>query len=107
MPDVQPTLKAPEACATIGEVRDAIDVIDHGIVEAIGRRFDYVKAIMRFKATEDDVRAPDRYQAVLRQRREWAVEAGLDPDVIEKLYRDLIGYFIAHEMATLDGNEAD
>ena len=107
MPDTQPTLKAPEECATIDEVRHAIDVIDRGIVEAIGRRYEYVKAIMRFKATEEDVRAPERYRAVLQQRRGWATDVGLDPDVVEELYRDLIGYFIAHEMATLNKNEAD
>ena len=95
------TLKPPGECSSMEEIREAIDEIDHEIVAAIGRRFEYVKAIMRFKSTADDVRAPQRYQAVLQQRREWATEEGLDPDVIEKLYRNLIDYFIAHEMTIL------
>ncbi len=61
---------------------------------------------MRFKSTADDVRAPERYKAVLQQRRTWAVEVGLDADVIEQLYRDLIDHFIAHEMAALGGVNA-
>ena len=100
-------LKSPDECSSIEEIRGAIDEIDHEIVGAIGRRFEYVKAIMRFKSTADDVRAPQRYQAVLQQRRDWAAEAGLDEDVIEQLYRDLIGYFIAHEMTVLEEQDAD
>lgn len=95
-------LKPPDECSSINEIRDAIDTIDHGIVAALGQRFEYVKAIMRFKSTADDVRAPQRYQAVLQQRRDWATEEGLDPDVVEQLYSDLIGYFIAHEMNVLE-----
>ena len=34
-------------------------------------------------------------------RRAWAEEADLDPDVIEKLYRDLVGYFIVRETEEL------
>lgn len=98
------TLKPPDECSNIEEIRGAIDEIDHEIVAALGRRFEYVKAIMRFKSTAEDVRAPQRYQAVLQQRRKWATEEGLDPDVVEKLYRDLIDYFIAHEMTTLEAS---
>jgi isochorismate pyruvate lyase len=100
------TIKTPEACETIDDVRHAIDVIDQNIVAALGHRFEYVKAIMRFKSTEDDVRAPERYQAVMQQRRIWAEEAGLDPAVIEQIYTDLIAYFIRHEMDVLNRDEA-
>ena len=48
-----------------------------------------------------DVRAIDRYNAVLLARRQWAVEAGLDPDVIEQMYKLLIGHFIDAEMKEL------
>jgi isochorismate pyruvate lyase len=94
-------MKAPAECNSIEEVRHEIDEIDRAIVEALGRRFAYVKAITRFKKTEADVRAPDRYQAVLAQRRLWAAEAGLDPAVIEEMYRLLIGHFIDVEMKDL------
>ena len=35
---------------------------------------------------------------MLQQRRDWAAEAGLSPDVIEQVYRDLVNHFIAEEM---------
>jgi isochorismate pyruvate lyase len=47
------------------------------------------------------VRAAARYQAVLQARRAWAAEAGLDPDVVEHMYRLLMDHFIAEEMKDL------
>ncbi len=35
---------------------------------------------------------------MLARRREWAVEEGLNADVIEKLYADLVAHFIDEEM---------
>lgn len=100
--DVGQELKAPQACETIDEVRAAIDAIDAQIVAAIGRRFQYVQAVTRFKQTREDVHAVERYNAVLSTRREWAVDNGLNPDVIEEMYRNLIGHFINHELTLLD-----
>jgi isochorismate pyruvate lyase len=35
---------------------------------------------------------------MLQQRRKWASESGLNPDVVEKLYRDLVNHFIDEEL---------
>ena len=35
---------------------------------------------------------------MLAQRRQWAENAGLEPDVIEQLYRNLVQYFINAEL---------
>lgn len=63
-----------------------------------GRRFAYVKAASKFKTNETAVRAPERFQAMLNQRRVWAEEEGLNPDAIEKMYQDLVSHFIDEEM---------
>ena len=43
-----------------------------------------------------------RVKSMLRQRRQvnksWAEEEGLSPDAIEKIYSDLVEYFINEEM---------
>jgi isochorismate pyruvate lyase len=91
-------MKSPEECTTIEDVRAGIDTLDREIISLLGKRFGYVKAVTRFKKTADDVRAEERRAAVLRQRRVWAEEEGLHPDVIEKMYVDLIDYFIAAEL---------
>jgi isochorismate pyruvate lyase len=91
-------MKSPEDCRNIGDIREAIDSLDREVVGLIGRRARYVEAAARFKTDEDSVRAPERRKAMLEQRRRWAGEENLDPDVIEKLYRDLVSYFINREM---------
>jgi isochorismate pyruvate lyase len=94
-------MKSPSECTSIEEVREAIDALDREIVAALGQRFQYVKAITRFKKTVEDVQAPDRRRQVLAQRRAWAAEAGLDPDLVEQLYRLLIDHFVAEELKDL------
>jgi isochorismate pyruvate lyase len=102
-PTVQCTLMTPPAeCTTIEEVRQGIDTLDRAIIEALGRRFEYVKAVTRFKKTAEDVAAPIRYQQVIETRRAWAAEFGLNPDAIEKMYRDLIAHFIEEELKLLN-----
>lgn len=94
-------IKQPNECTSIEDVRAAIDTIDREIVDLLGRRFQYVKAITRFKKTEAEVRAEDRYRAVIQARRQWAADAGLNPDVVEEMYRLLIAHFIDEEMKDL------
>jgi len=91
-------MKNPDECANIHEVREEIDIIDREVIEALSKRFQYVIAAARFKTSEASVRSPDRFQAMLQQRREWAQESGLNPDVVENLYRDLVNYYIEEEL---------
>lgn len=91
-------MKQPKECTNIQEIRDEIDLIDRQIITAIGKRFEYVKAASKFKTSETSVKAPERFKSMLQQRRVWAEEEGLNPDVIEKLYRDLVKYFIDEEL---------
>ncbi|MBA3635873.1 MAG: isochorismate lyase [Actinomycetota bacterium] len=91
-------MKYPEDCESIEDVRQGIDALDREIIARLGRRARYVEAAARFKTGESDVRAPDRQRMMLAERRRWAEESGLDPDVIEDIYRTLISYFIDREM---------
>ncbi len=91
-------MKQPENCTGIEDIRQAIDTLDREIVGLIGCRARYVEAAARFKTGESSVRAPERQQAMLRERRVWAKEEGLDPDIVEKMYKDLVSYFVNREM---------
>jgi isochorismate pyruvate lyase len=90
-------MKTPAECASLDEVRAEIDRIDRAIVLRIRERAGYVHAAARFKASEAAVAAPERQAAMLRERRAWAEEADLDPKVIERLFRELVAYFIVRE----------
>lgn len=100
-------MKSPAECSNIEEVRAAIDAIDHEVVKALALRSRYVKAITRFKKTKEDVQAPTRQATVISQRRAWAEEEGISPDVVEKIYRLLIDHFVAEELKELRLVETD
>ena len=91
-------MKKPDECRDMRDIRAEIDRIDQAVIRLLGERFAYVQAASRFKTSATAVRAPERFRALLAQRRVWARAAGLDPDVIANLYRDLVNYFIEEEM---------
>lgn len=90
--------KKPDQCQDMQDIRSEIDCLDHTIIALLGKRLQYVHAAAKFKTSESSVRAPERFQAMLQQRRVWAEENGLNPDAIEKLYSDLVTHFIEEEM---------
>lgn len=91
-------MKTPDQCESMADIRSEIDRLDRQVVALLGQRFAYVKAASQFKKSEITVRAPERLQTMLQQRRVWAEEEGLNADAIEKMYQDLVNYFIDEEM---------
>jgi len=96
-------MKQPEECTSIDDARNGIDIIDRQIVTLLGERALYVNEVVKYKKPDkDSIIAIERKEEVLKIRREWAMENGLDPDVIETVYRTLIDYFIDREMKILN-----
>ena len=91
-------MKTPDECANMEDIRAEIDRIDQDVIALLGARFQYVQAAAKFKTSRESVKAPERFTAMLKLRRGWAEQAGLSPDVIEKMYSDLVKYFINEEM---------
>lgn len=92
-------MKIPGRCESIEEIREAIDDIDSEIIKLLGIRFSYVKEIVKFKNKDrDSIIARERYNEVLENRRKLAVDNGLNPDLVEKIYRNLIDHFINKEI---------
>lgn len=85
-------------CQNMDDIRFEIDRLDQQVIALLGQRFDYVKKAADFKTSQNSVRAPERFQAMLLQRREWAKAQGLNADAIEKMYKDLVNHFINEEM---------
>jgi isochorismate pyruvate lyase len=99
-------VKLPEECASLADVRAAIDALDRELLALLGRRAGYVHAAARFKTDAAAVRAPERVQAMLAQRRAWAAEESLDPEVVAQLFTLLVDYFIRREQAQLEAQSA-
>lgn len=88
----------PHECAGMDDIRHEIDALDEVIIKLLGKRFQYVLAASTFKTSTTSVRAPERFKAMLLTRRKWAEDEGLSADAIEKMYSDLVNYFISEEM---------
>ncbi len=97
------TNKKPSECQNITDVRNEIDNIDNAIITLLSERFEYVKEVVKYKEkTAEAIDASDRKKAVFAKRRQWAEEKGLDPDVIEDIYKKLVQYFISEEMKIMN-----
>ena len=84
-------VKTPKACENIGEIRDAVDKIDLEIVQLFALRHSYVKEIVRYKSSdEEEIIAKERKEHVLKERAAWALERGVDPGLMEDIFRLLI-----------------
>ena len=65
-------------------------------------RLHFIGEAARIKASRDAVRDEPRIEDVVAKVRASATAAGMNPDFIEPLYRDLIERSIAHELGEFD-----
>ena len=98
-------MKTPEQCLDMTEIRTEIDNIDHSVIQLLATRFTYVKAASKFKKNTTEVQAKERFNSMLEQRKQWAIELGLNGDIIKDLYADLVRYFIDEELKYFNDKE--
>lgn len=87
------------ACATLDEVRRSIDDVDARIVSLLAERRGYVLQAARFKPSPETVRVPAREAQVLSNVKALAYRAGIEPELVEGLYRQMIEGFVRLEVA--------
>lgn len=93
---------APEACATMTDVRAGVDEIDRALVRLIARRQGYMDAAARIKTTRASVRDEARIQQVLDNVRASAAAAGLSWTIAEPVWRTMMEACIAYEFEKWD-----
>jgi len=91
-----PTREA-QKCQTMEEVRIEIDRIDQAMVDLICERFAYVDRAWQLKNSPVDAWVPWRIQQVIDKVRARASKNGLPPELVEALWRQMIGWFIQYE----------
>ena len=84
-------------CNSMEEVRAEIDRVDTALVDLIGERFTYVERAWQLKNSPAEARIPWRIQQVIDRVRKRAAEKGLPPELVEALWRQMIGWFIQYE----------
>ncbi len=93
---------APEACASMAEVRQGVDALDRAIVTLLAERQRYMGAAARIKPSRDVVHDDARIEDVVAKVLASARQAGLSPDIAEPVWRTLIDRCIAHELDVWD-----
>ncbi|MBU0631016.1 chorismate mutase [bacterium] len=86
-------------CSSLQEVRDEIDKLDDEIVELIAKRNRYIHQAAAFKESIEEVKAPERIDAVLQKVRHKALSLNLSPNLISKLYKIMINEMVESEIA--------
>ena len=92
------TTKPVSDCQTLTDIRAAIDAIDRQIITLIGQRAQYVQAAAKFKTSAAEVQAEARVTAMMQERRMWAEECGVNPDMVEALFREMVRHFTQEEL---------
>jgi len=91
------TTRKPQDCASMDHVRVEIDRIDQALVDLVAERFGYVDRAWQLKNSPDDAVVPWRIQQVIDKVRAQAEEKGLPPELVESIWRQMIGWFIQYE----------
>jgi chorismate mutase-like protein len=87
--DMEAAADDPVAALTV--LRQRIDQLDHRLVEVLAERVAICKEVARVKELTDmPVIQPARVRDVLTSRRQWAIDAGADPDFVEQVVRVLL-----------------
>lgn len=95
------TTPAPDS-PRIAQLRQQIDRLDRELVELLARRRRIVEEVVHVKQQHDlPTFHPAREEDLISARRAQALEAGLDPDYIEDLFRTVLRHSREGQLRTL------
>lgn len=89
------------------EVRAEIDRLDNALVDLVAERFTYVDRAWKLKNSPDQAVVPWRIQQVIDKVRARAEKRDLPPDLVEAVWRQMIGWFIQYEEEKLAESRGD
>ena len=89
-------------CRNMRELREQIDLLDREIVNLLSRRAAYIDRASELKPGEGlPARIVERVEDVVSKVRAEAARAGIDPDLVEAVWRQMIEWSIAREERVL------
>ncbi len=90
---------SPEHCDTMADLRGQIDRIDRALLDLLAERARYIDRAIVLKPRENlPARTTGRVAEVITNVRLGATERGLDPELVERIWTELIEAAIIHEM---------
>jgi len=95
-------LKNAESCASMAELREAIDALDARLVALLAVRQAYIERAAQLKTGRDQVRDAERIEDVVAKVIAEGRRAGLSAEIAEPVWRTLIEASIRHEFDAFD-----
>src|SRR3954470_17376612 len=95
-------LTAPDACASMNELREAIDTLDSRLVALLAVRQAYIERAAQLKTGRDQVRDVERIEEVVAKVIAEGRRSGLSAEIAEPVWRTLIEASIRHEFDAFD-----
>ncbi|WP_370177371.1 chorismate mutase [Alteriqipengyuania sp.] len=92
------TVRAPEHCETMADVRAGVDALDRQLMQLIAVRFGYMRAAARIKPERGHVRDEDRKAQVIANVREDARREDIPEEALAEIWDALVEASIAYEM---------
>lgn len=87
--------KSARDCDDMADVRVGIDALDKKLVTLLVERAGYITRAMELKQINGwPARIPDRVEEVVENVRREAVAQGLDADLVDQIWRQLIDWSI-------------
>jgi len=90
--------KSPDRCATMQDVRQAIDRLDEQLLELLGQRLEYIRRAAQLKTSIDQIRDEQRIESMIAHLKGQAASHGYSEQLVETVFRELIDFSVAHEM---------
>lgn len=104
--DMSESIKLPDQCVTMEDVRAGVDATDRELMELLDRRFGYMRAAARIKPTREAVRDEARKAKVVSAAGTDAETRGLPRADIEKLWDRLVETSISYEFEIWDATRS-
>lgn len=99
---------SPDTCRSMDDLRTVIDDLDGRIVELLALRSACIDRAVELKHAEGlPARIDARVEEVVANARRAAAGRGLDPDLAERLWREIIEWSIARENSAFTASEGD
>ena len=96
------SLKLPEDCSTMTDVRDGVDATDRELMALLNRRFGYMRAAARIKTDRAVVRDEARKAAVIANAFADAAARDLPAAALAQLWEGLVEISIGYELVEWD-----
>ena len=91
------TIKSPEDCMTMTDVRAGVDALDRELIALLETRFGYMRAAARIKPDRSMVRDEARKAQVIAQAKAAAFDAGVPVGLVADFWERLVEASIAYE----------